>query len=216
MNHTITEDIKPANIRDYSSLAPIYDKIFLCPLSEGHLVLGAKLKELMAGKKKKILEIGVGTGLTMDHLPVHTDFHGIDVSDEMLDVARERARAQGKKVRLKQMDAEALDYGDNSFDFVLAPSVITAVDSPVDCIQEMVRVTKKGGYMVIIANLRDDSFLSRAVKLLNPITKKLLGYRTDLDWELFSRFPEMTLIEKRKVNKLFGFTLSWFLVFRKN
>lgn len=203
--------------RDYSFIAPIYDHVFNRPLSEGHKRIGSLLRTKRPAKEMKVLEVGVGSGLTLEHLPNSIKFTGIDINEKMLTLAHEKAKKYKRKnISLSIMDAQKMSFRTNSFDMVVAASVISAVKDPAQTMKEMIRVTKKGGKIAIITNVRNDqSFKSQIVKGFDPLTKKFLGFRTDIDSEFFQKFKEIRMIEKENVNNLFGFPLSSFLLFEK-
>lgn len=114
------------------------------------------------------------------------------------------------------MDARKLTYKDNSFDLVVAASVITAVDTPLKVMKEMIRVTKKGGMIAIVANIQgSDTLKSRMIRILDPITRKYLGFRTDLDLNQIEKLRNIKLINYRGTNNFLGFPLSSFLLFKK-
>ncbi|HXH74882.1 MAG TPA: methyltransferase domain-containing protein [Bacteriovoracaceae bacterium] len=203
--------------RDYSFIAPLYDHVFNIPLSEGHREIGSLIKTLSKKPGMKILEVGVGSGLTLNHVPNNQAFTGVDSNERMLSFASAKAsKLKRKKITLMKMDAHKLEFKASSFDLVLAPSVITALKSPEKGMQEMVRVTKKGGHIAVIANLRvKNSFRSGMVRLVDPITRKFLGYRTDMDIETFAAFKGLKLVERKQINSVMGMHLSWFLLFKK-
>lgn len=202
--------------RNYSIIAPVYDQLFHRPLSEGHHKVGSLLEEVLS-PKARVLEVGVGSGLTFGHLPAEVDYVGIDINERMLTVARKKVKLHpGKKIELQVMDVQKMNFENESFDMVIAPSVITAIESPIIGIQEMMRVTKTGGYLVIIAHLENRASPgSRSLRLFNWLTKKFVGFRMDIDSNIFDQFKELELIEKAAVNRVLGFPLSTFLVFKK-
>lgn len=203
--------------RDYSLIAPIYDHVFNLPLSEGHRTIGDLIDGLKKKRGFKMLEVGVGSGLTLQYVPQQIQFVGIDINERMLARARSKAhKHSNKKISLEVMNAERLKFSDETFDLVVAPSVITAMGSPLQGVREMIRVTKKGGHLAIIANLRvENSLGSEMVRLMDPVMKKFLGFRTDLRLEDFNRFKSIRLVEKKQINCLMGFPLSWYLLFEK-
>lgn len=203
--------------RDYSFIAPIYDHVFNKPLSEGHKRIGSLLRTKKPVKEMKVLEVGVGSGLTLEHLPNSIKFTGIDINEKMLTFAHEKAKKYKRKnITLTIMDAQKMSFRTNSFDMVVAASVISAVKDPTLTMKEMIRVTKKGGKIAIITNVRNNQSLkSQIVKGFDPLTKKFLGFRTDIDSEFFHKFKELRMIEKENVNNLFGFPLSSFILFEK-
>lgn len=203
--------------RDYSLIAPLYDQIFQRFLSQGHVEIGQLLKKVKNKRGIKVLEIGVGSGLSLSHLPSTIDYKGIDINEKMLIRARKKAEGLNRrKIALELMDAENLTMRDNSYDLVMAASVITAVDSPIRTMKEMIRVTKKGGHIAVIANLRETSSIkSDFVKFFDPITRKYLGFRTDLDLDSIRKLRNVKLVEHKKVNNVLGIPLSSFLLFQK-
>jgi phosphatidylethanolamine/phosphatidyl-N-methylethanolamine N-methyltransferase len=203
--------------RDYSLIAPVYDQVFNKALSDGHKRIGQLLKSKKSIGETKVLEVGVGSGLSLDYIPNTVDFIGVDINPKMLTLAHARAkRFKRKRISLTLMDAEKLSYKSNSFDMVFAASVITAVKDPESAMREIIRVTKKGGHIAVIANLRNKhSFRSKLIKHFDPLTKKFLGFRTDIDSEFFKKFKGIKLIEKEEVNSVFGIPLSSFLHFQK-
>lgn len=214
---TLGRTMKNASPRDYSIIAPIYDHVFNRPLSEGHRKIGELLNSKKNKKGLKILEVGVGSGLTLSYLPTSVEFTGIDVNDRMLSLARQKSKSlRRRSINLQVMNAENLEFKDNSYDLVLAPSVLSAMDTPLKGLREMIRVTKKGGHIAIITNLRNrNSMRSNMVRLFDPLTRKYLGFRTDMDSAMFERLKGLKLIEHKQVNNFLGFPLSSYLLFEK-
>ncbi len=207
-----------ASPRDYSLIAPMYDKIFLRPLSEGHLKIGAVMKKSrLKNRVIKVLEVGVGSGLTISHIPTAVDFTGIDVNEKMLMIATEKAKKmKGRKINLEIMNAEKMSFASNSFDLVIAPSVLSAMDRPMHGLKEIIRVTKKGGKIAVIVSLRkENSLKSNMVKAFDPLTRRYLGFRLDLSLEDFQQFKNLKLIEMKEVNNFLGQSLSTYLLFEK-
>mgnify|MGYP006189363043 FL=1 len=207
-----------ASPRDYSFIAPMYDRIFFKPLSEGHQKIGGLMKRSrLKSRTIKVLEVGVGSGLTISHVPTSVDFTGIDVNQKMLEIATEKAkRMKSRKINLEIMDAERMRFAANSFDLVMAPSVLSAMDRPMQGLKEIIRVTKKGGKIAVIANLRKkNSMKSNLVKVFDPLTRKYLGFRLDLSLEDFQQFKNLKLVEMKEVNNFFGQSLSTYLLFEK-
>src|SRR5687767_10086865 len=94
---------------DYSFISNFYDRFFNRPLSEGNEVIAGLLARTPEGSR--VLEVGVGSGYTLTHLPEHLDFVGIDVSEPMLALARSRAQQYRRQnARLEVMDAKKLSY----------------------------------------------------------------------------------------------------------
>lgn len=203
--------------RDYSLIAPVYDHVFNKFLSEGHRRIGTLLQTRKNVKDLKVLEVGVGSGLTLNYLPSSINFTGVDINPKMLALAEDKAKKmKRRKISLSIMDAEKLTFKTNTFDMVLGASVITAVQNPHEAMKEMIRVTKKGGHIAIVANVRNGkSYRSRIVRRFDPLTKRFLGFRTDMDASYFKKYKEIKLVENKEVNNVFGFPLSSFLLFEK-
>lgn len=202
---------------DYSFIAPFYDLIFDLPLSEGHQRIGELLSdEALHHPSLRILEIGVGSGLILNRLPAGVNYTGIDVNEKMLSLARNKAKSKNleKRVRLLNMDAENLSFENESFDLVIAPSVLSAMGNPEKAFHEMIRVTRPGGKIGIVVNLRDKGLRSKLVLPFDRLTRKFLGFRLDLTRrDLLDKSIE--LIEDKNVNQVLGFPFSTFLLFRK-
>ncbi len=204
--------------RDYSFIAPYYDQLFHRPLSEGHEEIGKLLrKTYRENTSSKVLEVGVGSGLTLNYLPSNLSYTGVDINEEMIFMAHEKVKRFRKKaVSLAIMDASKLKFSPATFDLVIASSVLTAMDDPMKGFSEMIRVTKKGGRIAVIANIRNtDSLRSHFVRSFDPITRRFLGFRLDLTMDDFVNYKNVRPIECRKVNTFLGFPLSTYLLFEK-
>lgn len=124
----------------------------------------------------KILEVGVGTGKNMPYYPNQAEVTAIDISDKMLSRARRRAARLGTGVDLLQMDAQALDFAESSFDCVVATFVFCSVPDPVLGLQEVRRVCKPEGTIVLLEHMRpENEFLGRLTDLVNPLFVRLWG-----------------------------------------
>ena len=181
----------------YDSYAGIYDFLFGKVFESGRERAPVLLK-LFPGAK--VLEVGVGTGLSLPHCARNVDFTGIDLSQKMLDRAKTRVEMLGlKNVQLLKMDATTLDLPDNSFDRVLAAYFISTVPDPVRVVEEMKRVCRPGGYLVFLNHFHSDNPVLRVFeKLLSPLFYRV-GFKTDLDlWELM----ETTELEIERLEKI--------------
>lgn len=194
--------------RNYSLIAPLYDSLFSKPLEEGHLLIADILNEY---PDKTFLEVGVGSGLTLEHV-LDQDFTGIDISEEMLCEAQQKVLGR-HNIKLLEMDAERINFDAKHFDIVMAPSVLTAVTNPTIVFEEMIRVTRPGGIIIIIAHFSDGNEMFS--NFFDPITRALLGFRMDLEMDYFKEHSAIKLLEQKKINHVGGFNLSWFLKFEK-
>jgi ubiquinone/menaquinone biosynthesis C-methylase UbiE len=116
---------------------------------------GAELKrELLANARGRVLEIGVGTGLSFAHYPAVEELVGVDPSEPMLRRARRRAAELASDVTLVEAPAEALPFEDKSFDTVVSLAVLCTVDDPSRVLQEIRRVLRPGGRLVFLEHVR--------------------------------------------------------------
>lgn len=169
---------EPHESRVYSDLAHLYDHVFgRAFVDHEHQVI----EELGFRPGQQALEVGVGTGISLDAYPPYLHVVGIDPSANMLDRAIAKIREAGlNHVELRSGDALALDFPDNHFDWVLSFHVITVVPDPRRMMSEMIRVCKPGGKIVIISHFASPTpLLYMLGRLINPITK-LLGWTTRL------------------------------------
>ena len=193
----------------YDRWAPIYDLVF------GNVFAIGRREAIEAAERVggRILEVGVGTGISLPHYRPGSELHGVDISDVMLDKARDRVHRLGLvNVReIKRMDAEALRYPDDAFDVVVAQYVVTAVPDPEKALDEFVRVVRPGGEIVITTRVGAGRGLRGAIeKALMPLTSRL-GFRTDFPWSRYedwaARTPRVALIEQRPLPPLGHFSL---------
>lgn len=139
----------------YRRWAPVYDNTFGRITTDGR----RQAVEQINKRSGRVLEIGVGTGLSLSTYQRHLEIVGIDLSPDMLDKARERVASEGLEhiTGLHEMDAAALDFPDNSFDTVVAMYVMTVVPDPVAAMREAARVCKVGGEVMLLNHFSEDS-----------------------------------------------------------
>jgi phosphatidylethanolamine/phosphatidyl-N-methylethanolamine N-methyltransferase len=132
----------------------------------------------------EVLEIGCGTGLALAAYPAHAHVTGCDLSEEMLERAREKVAEKGwQHIRLLQMDAQDLKFPDESFDYVMAFHVVTVVPDHRQLVREMVRVAKPQATILIVNHFRSHRvWLAKLIDVLDPVTRHL-GWRTTLSLE---------------------------------
>lgn len=133
-------------------------------------------------KDMRLLEVGVGTGLSLPVVPNHIEFVGVDLSEKMLERAYQRIEPErADNVTLMRMDANRLELPDDSFDGVLAAYFISTVPEPLKALAEMKRVCKPGGYLVFLNHfLWQQPLLRKVERSLSPLFYRI-GFRTDLD-----------------------------------
>lgn len=161
----------------------------------------------------RVLDVGVGTGLSLPLFPRYCNVVGIDISSAMLKQAREKAKKFNlNHVTLFEMDAMNIDFPDNSFDKVFISHVISVVPDPYRTISEVKRVCKNGGKIAIVNHFRSNKkMVGGIVKMLNPLTKKM-GWRTDLSLEEFIQKAGLFVEKKYKLKKLD----LWYVIFVRN
>jgi phosphatidylethanolamine/phosphatidyl-N-methylethanolamine N-methyltransferase len=163
---------------------------------------------------ERILEVGVGTGLSLPLYPSGVQVTGIDISDEMLARARTRATRDGLEhvAALLRMDAEHMQFRDDSFDKVVAMYVVSVVPSPAQLVAEMRRVCRPGGELYIVNHfLHANPLVAGVERLLAPLSR-LLGFHPDFPLEAFLRETGLEVSERIPVN-LFGY---WSLLHARN
>ncbi len=182
----------------YDKLATVYDLFFGPTLHPGRL---RAIKRMNIQSGERVLEVGVGTGINLDLYPRNATITGIDYTASMLEKARERAaKRDGTQVRLLQMDAADLRFADNSFDIVYAPYLISVVPDPVKVAQEMRRVCRPGGRIIILNHfLSPNRLLSRVERWISPATIHI-GFKSDLDLPAFLAQAELAPVSIEKVN----------------
>ena len=184
----------PHESKIYSEFSHLYDKIFSRFFCKR---ITSVITSLNIRPGAKVLEVGVGTGLSLAAYPTHCEVTGIDLAPEMLERAKQKAAENGwRHFRLLQMDALNLDFPDNAFDYVTSFHVISVVPDPVRMMQEIHRVCKPGGTVVIINHFRTTKpVLGPLIGALDPLTRRL-GWSASLRLsEAFDGVP--VRIEKR-------------------
>jgi ubiquinone/menaquinone biosynthesis C-methylase UbiE len=125
-------------------------------------------------ESSRVLEIGVGTGNNFPYYPLDAEITAVDFSEGMLKRARDKASRHKVKVNLQQMDAQNLEFADNTFDSVAATMVFCSIPDPVRGIREVERVCKRGGKVVLLEqDFSANRFSRLLVKLVNPLVMRM-------------------------------------------
>lgn len=196
----------------YDRWAPVYDLVFGPVFRQGRSAAVAAADRIGG----RIIEVGLGTGISLAQYAPTSRLVGVDLSEPMLDKARERVRALNltNVESITYGDAEALDYPDASFDVVVAQYVVTAVPNPERALDEFARVCRPGGEIVITTRVGADGGLRAAIeKTLMPVTSRL-GFRTQFPFSRYTDWaagrPDVTLAERRPLPPLGHFSLVRF------
>ncbi|HZQ12707.1 MAG TPA: class I SAM-dependent methyltransferase [Pseudolabrys sp.] len=193
----------------YARWAPVYDRLCGPVFLEGRRAAAQAAKFAARELGGRILEIGVGTGLSFDDYDATTEITGIDISGPMIARARERLES-GRYPFVKElavMDAHNLAYPDASFDCVVGQFVITLVEDPERVLCECARVLKPGGQIILVNHLYSEKGLAAAVERLLAQKARKLGLRPEFPFQRLAAWAQnhggAELIERRKVNAFY-------------
>ena len=196
----------------YDRWAPIYDLVFGGVFSKGRRAAILATNNIGG----RVLEVGVGTGISLPQYAPNLRIFGTDISEGML----RKAKARVADFRLKNveglavMDAEKLEFPDASFDVVMAQYVVTAVPNPEAALDEFARVLRPGGEIILLSRVSADAGMRRFIEQrLQPVVRQL-GFRTDFAWSRYTEWAAgahgMQLVERRPVPPFGHFSLIRF------
>jgi phosphatidylethanolamine/phosphatidyl-N-methylethanolamine N-methyltransferase len=197
----------------YARWAPIYDLVFGAVFDRGRKAAVAAAERIGG----RILEVGVGTGLSLPDYSWSNRLIGVDLSTPMLRKAKARV-AEHRLTHvegLAVMDAQRLGFQDAAFDVVVAQYVITAVPDPEATLDEFARVIKPGGEIILVNHLGAEHGL-RAVceDWIAPLARRL-GWRPEFRWERIARWAArhggVRVVERRPMPPLGHFSLIRFV-----
>ena len=194
----------------YSGYSNIYDvlfKRFFYPR------IRYAIESMKINRGDRVLDIGVGTGLSLLLYPYNCHVTGIDLSFEMLKKAKKKIEKFGlANIDLINMDAMNLFFDDNSFDKVFISHVVSVVPDPLKTMYEAKRVCKKGGDIVIVNHFQSNNkFIAKCEEMLNPICKKV-GWRSDLSLDGIVNGSGLQVDRSYKLKKID----LWRIVFATN
>ena len=197
------------DVRDaYRRWAPVYDRTFgkVSTAGRRHAV------EVINGGAGKVLEVGVGTGLSLPDYKPHLEVTGIDLAPEMLDKARERVakEALNNVAGLHEMDASNLRFDDASFDTTVAMYVITVVPDPVAVMRELARVTKPGGQVMLVNHFSQEEGVRGWVERSMAPFADLVGWHSVFDVSRVMVCEDLKLEEKKSLRPWGLFTMMKF------
>ena len=183
--------------RAYKRWAPIYDTTFGKIADAGR----QQAVDLVNGLGGRVLEVGVGTGISLPNYDAGVSVTGIDLSTDMLEKARKRI----EKARLKniddvlEMDAADLDFEDGAFDVVVAMYVLTVVPDPRAVMAELNRVCRPDGDVIILNHFSSEDGVMRLLEKSMARFSEALGWRPQFPLETVLGEHELTLVSRQKV-----------------
>lgn len=195
----------------YARWAPVYDKTFGAVTNVGR----RRAVRYINGLQGAVLEVGVGTGLSLPHYKPDLQVTGIDFSRDMLAKAQAKVEQLNLKhvAELRQMDARVLDFSDASFDTVAAMHVLSVVPEPEKVMAEIARVLKPGGRVVITNHfVRKRGFLAFLERISSPFAN-VLGWHSDFELETILQEPSLAVQEQGSLPPLGMMT---FIVLQKS
>ena len=187
-------------IKSYKRVSSFYDYTFGKVFKPGQRAL---IEKMSCNDSDIVLEIGIGTGASLQFYPNKTNVIGIDISPDMLDLAKEKIK--NNKIENKyisMMNGEHLSFPDNTFDKVVAMYVMSVTQNPKSLIDEMKRVCKDDGDIYIVNHFssESDKFWVKALeKGLMPISK-ILGWKPYFPFSDFNNYANLNVQEVSKVN----------------
>ncbi|CAJ0866404.1 phosphatidylethanolamine/phosphatidyl-N-methylethanolamine N-methyltransferase [freshwater sediment metagenome] len=184
----------------YARWAPIYDLTFTTILKPGRRALVAAASKIDG----PILDVGVGTGLELPMFEPHTQIYGVDLSEHMLRRAAQRVERDGLRhvVGLYKMDATRMGFADGAFACAVAPYVLTVVPEPEAMLDELARVIRPGGEIILVNHIsRKDDPLAILETWLDRHVAPRLGWRPQFPWSIIGDWidqrADMQLVERR-------------------
>ncbi|MFN4154527.1 MAG: class I SAM-dependent methyltransferase [Paracoccaceae bacterium] len=200
--------------KSYARWAPIYDATFGVITRVGR----RRAVSVLNGLGGRVLEVGVGTGLSLPAYRPEVSVTGIDASDEMLEKAREKVSELGlaNVEALRLMDARVLEFPDNSFDHISALHIMSVVPEPERVMAEMTRVLRPGGTIVMVNHFarapQDRGALPWLERVFAPFADRL-GWHSDFARSTVTEAPGLTLISE---SALPPFGMMTLMRFRKD
>jgi phosphatidylethanolamine/phosphatidyl-N-methylethanolamine N-methyltransferase len=193
----------------YGRWAPIYDMVFGKVFDEGRRSTIAEADRIGG----RVLDVGIGTGLSLLDYKSSTKICGVDISEPMLRRAHERVRKHSlaNVETLAVMDAKNLAFPDNHFDAVVAQYVITAVPDPEATLDDFIRVLKPGGELILVNHIGAESGPRKLFELAFAPLARRLGWRPEFPWARLVNWAKghggVSLAERRPMAPMGHFSL---------
>ncbi|HLH98482.1 MAG TPA: class I SAM-dependent methyltransferase [Xanthobacteraceae bacterium] len=196
----------------YAGWAPVYDLVFGAIFDAGRRASIAAAERIGG----RILDVGVGTGISLSDYSARNRIVGVDYSEAMLRKAQARiAREKLSHIdTLAVMDARRLGFREAFFDVVVAQFVITTVPDPEATLDEFVRVIRPGGEIILVNHLGAEAGLQRELEHWFAPLARRLGWRPEFKWSRLTQWAErngcVRLIERRALPPFGQFSLIRF------
>lgn len=153
----------------------------------------------------QVLEVGIGTGLSLPLYRSDLQISGIDISEKMLNKAKERiAKTPESRVSLQVMDAGDLKFPDNHFDSIVAMYVVSVVPDIHKFLSEITRVCKQNGDIVLVNHFVSNNKILRTLETWLSAAHSVIGFKSDFSIDQILHYPHFKLIHSSKTN-LFGY-----------
>jgi phosphatidylethanolamine/phosphatidyl-N-methylethanolamine N-methyltransferase len=209
LSNRIIEMDEGAVKRAYARWAPVYDVTF------GRIAEAGRNRavEHINRFDGRVLEVGVGTGMSLPHYSRRLRITGIDLSPEMLKKARRRViRDRLSHVEaILEMDASDLKFADDSFDIVVAMYVLTVVPDPIQVMRELERVCRPGGQVIVVNHFSQDHGVRGAVEKAMGRFGEALGWRPEFPVETLMVCDRLKLVESQPMRPFGLFTVMRFV-----
>lgn len=189
---------KAAVVRVYRWYAPFYDFLFGRVLESGRIELA---KAVVDRSPQRLLEVGVGTGLSLLHSPPGVLACGVDISIDMLRRAQSAVNSRHlDNAELLCADAELLPFADASFDCVTLPYVLSVTPNPDRLLAELRRVCTPGGQILVVNHFKGAGVWQLAERLMAPLADRI-GFRSTMTMDTLES-PQWKIVSVRNVNLL--------------
>lgn len=193
----------------YRRWAPVYDWTFGAVSNTGrrHAV------DVINQGSGRVLEVGVGTGLSLPSYARHLEIVGVDIAPEMLEKARGRVAAHNLDhvAGLYEMDAGSLQFPDGSFDTVVAMYVITVVPDPEQVMRELARVVKPGGQVLLVNHFSQEEGVRGFLERRMAPFSALLGWHPVFELARVTGTERLQLSDRRQLRPFGLFTMLRFV-----
>ncbi|MEQ9518539.1 MAG: class I SAM-dependent methyltransferase [Parvibaculum sp.] len=195
-------------LKAYARWAPVYDVTFGLIAAFGRRAAVNAINE----RKGALLEVGVGTGITLPAYGPHLRITGIDLSPEMLQKAKDKVRKQhlANVDGIFEMDASHMEFDNGKFDTVVAMYVMTVVPDPEKVMRELERVCAPGGEVIVVNHFAQEHGVRGTVERWMSPFARALGWHPDFKIETITGITDLELIEVRSMHPMGLFTMLRF------